>query len=119
MNRIAAPLLAAALLAAPAGAAERTYPVSDFDTIRVEGPFAVTLATGLSSRVAASGSPEALERLTVDVQGRTLRIRVNPSAWGGYPGQSPGPVRISAATRDLARASVIGPGSLDVDKARG
>lgn len=108
-----------ALAAAPAAAAERTYPVTDFDSVRVEGPFQVVLATGLSSRVAASGSPEALERLSVDVQGRTLRIRVNPSAWGGYPGQSPGPVRISASTRDLARAAVIGAGSLDVDKARG
>src|SRR4051794_8579910 len=108
-----------ALAAAPAAAAERNYPVGDFDTIRVEGPFQVVLATGLPSRVAASGSPEALDRLTVDVEGRTLRIRVNSSAWGGYPGQSPGPVRIAAATRDLARASVVGPGSLDIDKARG
>src|SRR5947208_16761423 len=114
-------LPAIALLAAslPAGAAERTHPVSDFDTIRVEGPFQVVLATGLSSRVQASGSPEALERLTVDVEGRTLRITVNRSAWGGYPGQSPGPVRITASTRDLARASVLGAGSLDIDKARG
>jgi hypothetical protein len=119
MNRIRACLLAAALAAAPADAAERTYPVTDFDTIKVEGPFAVTLATGLSSRVRASGSPQALERLTVEVGGRTLRIRVNHSAWGGYPGQSPEPVRIEASTLDLARASVLGPGSLDIDKARG
>jgi hypothetical protein len=118
MNRIPAALLALAL-AAPAGAAERTYPISDFDTIRIEGPYVVSLATGLSSRVRASGSAEALERLSVEIQGRTLRIRPNPSAWGGYPGQSPGPIRIEAATRDLARASVLGAGSLDVDKARG
>jgi hypothetical protein len=110
---------AAVLAAAPAGAADRTYPVTDFDSVRVEGPFEVSLATGLSSHVQASGAPEALERLSVEVEGRTLRIRVNPSAWGGYPGQSPGRVRIVAATRDLVRASVVGSGSLDVDKARG
>jgi hypothetical protein len=119
MNPIRAAFLAFALAAAPAGAAERTYPVTDFDTIRVEGPFQVVLATGLATRVQASGSPQALERLSVAVEGRTLRITVNRSAWGGYPGQSPGPVRIAASTRDLARASVLGAGSLDIDKARG
>lgn len=123
MNPIRAALLAAALAAAlpavPAGAADRTYPVTDFDSVRVEGPFEVSLATGLSSRVQASGPAEALERVSVEVEGRTLRIRVNPSAWGGYPGQSPGHVRIAASTRDLVRASVVGSGSLDIDKARG
>ncbi|MDB5693491.1 MAG: hypothetical protein JWO81_2554 [Alphaproteobacteria bacterium] len=122
MNRII-PALLAALVAtapvAPAGAAERTYPVTDFDRIQVEGPFEVTLATGLSSRLRASGSADALERLSVEVEGRTLRIRVNRSAWGGTPGQAPGPVRIEAATRDLVRASVLGSGSLAVDRARG
>src|SRR3954464_2278710 len=102
MNRLRAAALAAVLAAAPAGAAERTYPVTDFNTIKVEGPFAVTLATGLSSRVRATGSPQALERLTVEVGGRPRRIGINHSAWGGYPGQSPEPVRIEAATLDLA-----------------
>ena len=119
MTRFPLALLALVTLAAPAGAAERTYPVLDFDRVQVEGPFEVVLTTGQPTRVRASGSPDALERLSVEVEGRTLRVRVNRSAWGGYPGQSPGPVRIEAATRDLVRASVLGSGSLAVDKARG
>jgi hypothetical protein len=122
MNRILPASLAAAaaaVLAMPAAAAGRTYPVVDFDRIEVEGPFQVTLATGLSSHVRASGTADALERLSVEVEGRTLRIRTNRSAWGGYPGGAPGPVRIEASTRDLARATVRGSGSLAIDKARG
>ena len=118
MTRIMA-LLAAALLTAPAAAAERSYPVTDFDRIQVEGPFEVTLATGQSSHVRASGAANALDRVSIEVVGRTLRIRTNTSAWGSNPGQSPGPVRIEASTRELSKASVLGAGSLAIDKARG
>jgi hypothetical protein len=118
MTRIMS-LLAAALLAAPAAAAERSYPVTDFDSVRVEGPFEVALATGHSSHVRATGSADALDRVSVEVEGRTLRIRTNASAWGGTPGQSPGPIRIEVSTQDLARATVLGSGSLAIDKARG
>ncbi|HEX5184764.1 MAG TPA: head GIN domain-containing protein [Allosphingosinicella sp.] len=118
MSRIAF-LLAAALLAAPAAAAERSYPVTDFDSVRVEGPFEVSLATGRSSHVRATGSADALDRVSVEVEGRTLRIRANASAWGGTPGESPGPIRIDVSTQDLARATLLGSGSLVIDKARG
>lgn len=122
MTRIIAAALsiAAALAAAfPAAAAERRYSVTDFDRVQVEGPYRVTLVTGGSSGVVASGSREALERVSIEVQGRTLRIRANRSAWGGYPGDPVGPVEIAAATRDLRAAMVTGSGSLAVDKAQG
>src|SRR5947199_206515 len=66
--------LGAALAAAPADAAERAYPVADFDRIQIEGPFEVTLATGLSSRVRATGSAEALDRVSVGLDGKALRV---------------------------------------------
>ncbi len=114
------PALLALLAAAPAGAAERRYPVTDFDRIQVEGPYKVALRTGLSSGAAATGSPQALERVTIEVQGRTLRIRPNRSAWGGYPGAAaPGPVTIQATTRELSHVVVGGSGSLDIDRVRG
>ncbi len=120
MNRIIpACAFFAAFGASPAFAAERTYPVEDFDRIQVEGPFQVTLVTGATTRVRATGSADALDRLSVEVEGQTLHIRTDRSAWGGYPGTTPGPIHIEAATRDLARASVLGSGSLAIDKARG
>jgi hypothetical protein len=114
-------LLALAAVAAPAAAAERRYSVTDFDRVQVDGPYEVVLTTGGSSHAAATGDQAAIERVAVDVQGRTLRIRPNPSAWGGYPGNraGSGPVRIVLSTRALRQATVIGAGSLAIDRARG
>jgi hypothetical protein len=115
MNIIAFALAAA--LASPASAAERRYTVTDFDRIQVDGPFKVTLATGRSSSAAATGSAQALDRIAIDVQGRTLRVRPNRSAWGGYPGDGMGPVSIAISTHNLRGASVTGSGSISIDKA--
>lgn len=118
MTRIVSALLIL-LAAAPAAAAERRYPVTDFDRIQVEGPYKVSLRTGLSSGATATGSALALDRVSVEVQGRTLRIRPNRSAWGGYPGEAAGPVTIRATTRTLAHVRVGGSGSLDIDRVEG
>jgi Putative auto-transporter adhesin, head GIN domain len=65
------------------------------------------------------GPQGALDSVTVAVEDRLLKIRVNRSAWGGYPGERAGPVRIEATTRALAAATVTGAGSLAIDKAGG
>ncbi len=114
------PLALLALAAAvPAGAAERTYSITDFDRVLVDGPYRVALTTGRSSSARAEGSTEALDHVTVDVQGGTLRVRRNRSAWGGYPDSGAGPVTITLTTRDVRNAAVVGSGSLDIDRAKG
>jgi hypothetical protein len=105
--------------AAPAGAAERSYSVTDFDRVQVDGPYQVTVTTGLASSARAEGSTEALERVSVEVLGNTLRVRANRSGWGGYPGERAGPVRLAVTTRELHAAMVVGSGSLDVDRTKG
>jgi hypothetical protein len=105
--------------AMPAAAAERTYTVTDFDRVQVEGPYRVILESGRSSAARAEGSTEALDQISVDVQGGTLRVRRNRSAWGGYPGEGAGPVTVTLITRDLRNALVVGSGSLDIDRAGG
>jgi hypothetical protein len=112
-------LLAFAAAATPAGAAERRYPVTDFDRIQVDGPYQVTVRTGLSSSARAEGSAADLERISVEVQGRTLKVRPNRSAWGGYPGDRAGPVALSLTTRDVRAAAVTGSGGLEIDRAKG
>jgi hypothetical protein len=107
----------AASIASSAFAAERRYTVTDFDRVQVDGPFRVTLATGKASSAAATGSQQALDRVSIEVQGRTLRIRPNRSGWGGYPGEGAGPVSIAISTHNLRGASVTGSGSISIDKA--
>jgi hypothetical protein len=107
---------ALALLAAPANAAERSFTVTDFDKVQVDGAFDVTLVTGRAPRAVASGDADALNALDVEVQGRLLKIRRNLSAWGGYPGARTGAVTIALATHDLRNASVRGAGRLAIDR---
>ncbi len=119
MTRTLPLALIALAAAAPAGGAERTYSITDFDRVQVDGPYRVTLTTGRSSAARAEGSAEALDHVSVDVQGGTLRVRRNRSAWGSYPGAGSGPVTIALTTRDLRNAAVVGSGSLDIDRAKG
>jgi hypothetical protein len=105
--------------AAPAVAAERSYSVTDFDRVQVDGPYRVTVVTGRYARASAEGSTAALDRVSVDVQSGTLRVRRNSAAWGGYPGDQAGPVTVALTTRDLRAAAVVGSGSLDVDRTKG
>ena len=112
-------LLAALILPAEASAADRGYSVTDFDRVRVDGPYAVTLATGRSPGARASGSPQALDAVSVEVQGRTLIVRRNRQAWGGDMSRPAGPVRISLTGYGLRAASLNGAGSLAIDKIKG
>jgi hypothetical protein len=110
---------ALALPAAPAAAAERSYSVTDFDRIVVEGPYTVRLATGRPSSATATGSAQALERVSIEVTGRTLRIRPNRSLSGSASGPASGPVSIAVSTRELRAATVTGPADLAIDRSSG
>ena len=111
---------ASALLAvaAPANAATRNFGITSFAKIRVEGPYRVSLTTGIAPFAKASGSPAALDRVAVDVRGDTLVIHSSQS-WGGFPGADPGPVEISVGTHDLTNATLFGAGLLSIDRVKG
>lgn len=112
------PLFFVTFLAMPAAAAERRYTVTDFDRIQVDGPFRVTLTTGKGASAIASGDPQALERVSVEVQARVLKIRPNRSGWGGYPSHDAGPVSLTVTTPALRAATLIGSGQLAIDNAK-
>jgi hypothetical protein len=116
--RILAFLLIAAA-ATPLSAAERNYSVTDFTRVRVEAPFAVTLKTNVAPFARATGSPRALDRVSLRVDGRTLIIRVDRSTWGGAADDDSGPVTIAVGTHEVEQASLVGPGSLAIDRVRG
>ena len=111
--------LASALLAsAPARGAERRFLVVDFERIRVEGPYRVELVTGGPTQAVATGSLAALDRISIEVQGTTLHIRPNRSAWGGNARGAAGPIAIRIATRTLRAVTVTGGGTLGIRGAK-
>jgi hypothetical protein len=112
-------IVAAAAIAAPAGAATRNFGITGFDKVRIEGPFNVSLATGVAPFARASGSSAALDRVSIEVRGNTLVVHSNLNSWGGYPGKDAGPVEISLGTHDLSSAWINGSGALSIDKAKG
>src|SRR5690348_15394711 len=99
---------AACLMSSPAAAATRNFGVTSFEKIRIEGPFDVSLKTGVAPFARASGSPAAIDRVAIDVQGTTLVVHRSLDSWGGYPDKNPGPVVISLGTHDLSSAWKIG-----------
>jgi hypothetical protein len=114
-------LIAAAIIAvaAPADAATRNFGITGFTKVRVDGPYKVTLATGVAPFAKASGPTAALDRVAIDVRGDTLIVHSNASSWGGYPGANAGPIEVSLGTHDLSSAWLNGAGSLAIDRVKG
>lgn len=121
IRTILVPALGILLLgvATPAGAATRSYTVTSFDRIRVDGPYSVKLSTGRTPYARATGTASALDGLSLRVEGRTLIIRRDSSAWGGYPSRAFEPVELSVGTHELAAAALNGAGSLIIDRVKG
>lgn len=118
------PILALLVLAslpadAAAPAAQRNYSVTSFDRIRLDGPYEVVLHTNVAPYARATGPAASLDGLSIGVEGRTLVVRAGSGSWGGYPGQSQGPVTIELGTHDLSTAWINGSGALQIDRVRG
>jgi hypothetical protein len=114
-------LLALASLPADAAApaAQRNYSVTSFDRIRLDGPYQVELTTNVAPFARATGPAASLDGVSIGVEGRTLVVRAGSGSWGGYPGQSQGPVTIELGTHDLSAAWINGSGALRVDRVKG
>ncbi|KAB7647486.1 head GIN domain-containing protein [Polymorphobacter fuscus] len=77
LRRLPIALLAASTFASAACAApaERRFPVTGFDRVAASGSEDVTILTGKAASVVATGPQAKLDRLEVDVEDSTLRIR--------------------------------------------
>lgn len=104
---------------AAAGPATRNFGITSFDRVRIEGPYRVRLKTGVAPFARASGSPTALDRVSIEMRGSTLVVHAALMAEGAYPNQSAGPVEIELGTHDLGGAALAGSGSLSIDQAKG
>ena len=118
------PILALLVLAslpasAQSPATERTYSVSGFDRVRIDGPYRVQLRTNVAPYARATGTPVSLDGVSIKVEGRTLVVRSGSGGWGGYPGEGRGPVTIEVGTHELSAAYINGAGALMVDRVKG
>jgi hypothetical protein len=117
------PLLAllalASLPAAAAAPTTRTFSVTGFDRIRVDGPYKVSLRTNVAPYARATGTLASIDGLNMKVEGRTLVIRTGAGGWGGYPGEGRGPVTIDVGTHELSAVYINGAGALDIDRVKG
>ena len=105
----------ALLAAAPVDAATRTFTVTGFDRIRVDGPYRVKLTTGVAPFASAEGSAAALDAVSLEVQGRTLIIRREASLPSSTAAQPTGPVTVSVGTHDITAAWINGSGGLAIN----
>ena len=114
-------LLAFALLAFPslAHATDRSFTIGSFSKLRVDGPFAVTLTTGKSPGARASGSLDALDALTIQVNGDTLVVSMGAGNWSSDSGQMIVPPTITLATPTLTSATINAGATLAIDAMKG
>jgi hypothetical protein len=110
--------LAVATGADASSAASRNFGVRNFEKIRVEGPYRVTLKTGVPPFATATGSPAALDRIDLEMRGNVLIVRAMPSTASSTDKDGLGAVDIQVGTHDLYAAELTGAGSLAIDKVK-
>jgi len=110
--RVAAMVMAGALLSAAAPAATRSYIVTDFDSLRVDAPIDVAVATGRGISAQGEGDRDLLDRIDLTVSARVLTVRLKPSSYEGRRHATAGAARLNLTVPGLRRVQLTGAGSL-------
>ncbi|WP_260580683.1 head GIN domain-containing protein [Sphingopyxis sp. PET50] len=115
-----AALAAAALLAAAsASAAEKRYGLTSFEAIELNADVTVEVVTRAPVSAVATGSPDALDRLTVETRDGRLVIGQKIYAGDEARRQPLGAVTLRVNAANLRSATVVGGGSLQIDTLKG
>jgi hypothetical protein len=102
-------VLALIAFAAPAHAADRSYVVTNFDRIRVDGPYSVQVEVGTGGAAASAvGDGQALDELDISVNGSTLTVRKGSQGWGERGKSNGPPPVITLRTPAVRGAAVVG-----------
>lgn len=102
----------------PAWAAEQQYSVTNFDTVRMQGPFRVTIVTGKGNSARGQGDRDALDRVSLNVSGGVLTIRAAASRYGEAD-RNPGRVELFLTTATVRRVMMGGNGTLNIQGMKG
>lgn len=111
--------LCALLTMTPALAEERSYSVTSFSQVRVEGPVTVQIVTGGSPSARAQGDRIAIDRLRVQTSGDRLMIGIDRTNWTGSEASRNARATLYVTTPRIETLSVIGAGDVSVDRAAG
>lgn len=108
--------LAVVATACTASAAERSFPVTGFQHIVASGSEDVIVTTGKAASVVATGPQDRLDRLDVQIEGDTLKIRHKNGRYSSWGKQS---TVIRVTMPALMGVSLSGSGDLTADKGSG
>ncbi|MBK5264786.1 MAG: DUF2807 domain-containing protein [Alphaproteobacteria bacterium] len=101
-----------------AEAATQQYSVTNFDTVRMQAPFHVTIVTGQGNSARGEGERDALDRVSLSVSGGVLTIRASRSRVGQENG-NPGKVSLIITTATVRRVLMGGNGVLSINGMKG
>ena len=98
----------------------RAFPVGDFSSIEVAGPYDVRVRTGGKPGVSVKGPEKILDRMVVEVDGGELQIRSKKTglfgnkSWGSHSS-----VVVEVTAPSLEGAAIAGSGDMTVDQVKG
>lgn len=106
------------LSAGPALAADRSVMLTEFERLRVEGPFAVRVVSAGRRGARISGDRDAQDRVALRQQGSTVVVGVADMGWNGWRDKGAQAV-VTIVAPQLRAATVNGGGRLSVERMRG
>ena len=118
-SRLAAVAVAALLLSGAATAAEKRYGLTSFETIEIGADVNVEVVSRAPVSAVATGSTDALDRLTLETRDGRLVIGEKKYAGDENRRTPPGPVTIRVNAANLRAATLAGAGSLRIDRLKG
>ena len=117
--RLAALAAVALLAAGPASAAEKRFGLSSFEAIEVTADVDVEVMARAPVSAIASGPQGALDRLVLEPRDGRLVISEKKYAGDENRSTAPGGVTIRVNAANLQSATLVGAGSLQIDKLKG
>lgn len=106
------------VLPAVATAAEQPFSVTNFDTVRMYGPLTVEIATAKGNSARGVGDRSALDRVSLNVSGGVLTIRMLPQR-AGTQERKTGSATLYITTATVRRVQMGGSGTLKIEGMKG
>ena len=107
---------ASVITAAPAFAAERNFPVTDFEQIVLAGSTDISVTTGSRVSVVAVGADADIDRLDIRVEGNRLLVGTKKGNWTWSTREG---VKLRVTVPNLSAATISGSGDMDINRVKG